>query len=175
MQAVARVRDELPGWEVSWDGRTRILRARQPGSGGLVVEGRTSEDVVERARALVRVQEVARVALGGATRAAALLSSDRWPETRRRLATLAGEPEAPATLPRAGLSPAVAARTTREPSKPPRPATHAPTQQSAVQTIRTAQAKGFTGIPCDACGSVNTLRSGTCLKCADCNHAGGCG
>lgn len=34
---------------------------------------------------------------------------------------------------------------------------------------------GYTGIPCDSCGSMNTVRSGKCLTCMDCMSAGECG
>ena len=34
---------------------------------------------------------------------------------------------------------------------------------------------GYTGIPCDACGSVNTVRVGKCLRCDNCQTAGECG
>lgn len=34
---------------------------------------------------------------------------------------------------------------------------------------------GFTGVPCDRCGSPNTVRTGTCLTCQDCGHGGSCG
>lgn len=34
---------------------------------------------------------------------------------------------------------------------------------------------GYTGIPCDACQSLNTVRSGKCLTCMDCHAAGECG
>lgn len=37
------------------------------------------------------------------------------------------------------------------------------------------QALGYTGIPCDACQSLNTVRSGKCLTCMDCHAAGECG
>jgi hypothetical protein len=38
-----------------------------------------------------------------------------------------------------------------------------------------ARLPGYTGIPCDACGSLNTVRSGKCLTCMDCHAAGECG
>jgi hypothetical protein len=38
-----------------------------------------------------------------------------------------------------------------------------------------AKAKGYTGIPCEACGSMDTVRIGSCLRCSKCNSAGGCG
>lgn len=34
---------------------------------------------------------------------------------------------------------------------------------------------GYTGIPCDNCGSLNTVRVGKCLQCQDCYAAGECG
>lgn len=38
-----------------------------------------------------------------------------------------------------------------------------------------AQHKGYTGIPCDHCGSLNTIRNGACLLCTDCHSSGECG
>lgn len=54
---------------------------------------------------------------------------------------------------------------------PPRPET-APTAEDA-------RLKGYTGIPCDMCGGLYTIRSGKCLQCAPpplgCGHSGECG
>lgn len=47
--------------------------------------------------------------------------------------------------------------------------------ESTDETVSTAQFKGFTGIPCDACGSLNTVRNGKCLLCMDCHASGECG
>lgn len=43
------------------------------------------------------------------------------------------------------------------------------------ETSSRAQLRGFTGIPCDACGSLNTVRNGKCLLCMDCHASGECG
>jgi hypothetical protein len=43
------------------------------------------------------------------------------------------------------------------------------------ETVMEAKIKGFTGIPCDQCGSVNTVRIGKCLQCQSCFHNGECG
>ena len=32
-----------------------------------------------------------------------------------------------------------------------------------------------TGESCDRCGSLNMMRTGTCMTCMDCGNAGGCG
>ena len=37
------------------------------------------------------------------------------------------------------------------------------------------KALGYTGIPCDSCGSLNTVRNGKCLQCMDCMASGECG
>jgi hypothetical protein len=47
--------------------------------------------------------------------------------------------------------------------------------ERAADGVRTAQRMGFTGIPCEACGSVNTVRNGKCLLCMDCKSSGECG
>lgn len=44
-----------------------------------------------------------------------------------------------------------------------------------AESVRKAQQMGFTGIPCDHCGSPNTIRTGKCLKCMDCDTDGECG
>lgn len=33
----------------------------------------------------------------------------------------------------------------------------------------------FTGIPCDHCGSMNTVQNGKCRQCLDCLQTGECG
>jgi len=33
---------------------------------------------------------------------------------------------------------------------------------------------GYEGQPCDRCGSLNLVRTGTCLTCLDCGTTGGC-
>lgn len=38
-----------------------------------------------------------------------------------------------------------------------------------------AKFRGYTGIPCDQCGSPNTVRNGKCLLCTDCRASGECG
>lgn len=168
MKAINEIREELPGWDVTWDGATRTLRARQPGEAGLLVEGGTSDLVVARARALVRLQETVRALFGSAEEAADALSLARWSETRAAVEALSvhTSPQEPRVAPAAPKATA----TPPEPVRRPQRSTGA-----TGDAIRVAQASGFTGIPCDACGSVNTVRSGTCLRCSDCNHAGGCG
>lgn len=47
--------------------------------------------------------------------------------------------------------------------------------ERAGDGVRTAKRMGFTGIPCEACGSVNTVRNGKCLLCMDCKSSGECG
>ena len=47
-------------------------------------------------------------------------------------------------------------------------------QERTGGTLPLAQ-PGYTGIPCDSCGGVNTRRTGTCLTCDDCHSSGGCG
>lgn len=46
---------------------------------------------------------------------------------------------------------------------------------SGARGRSSSQQKGFTGIPCDACGSANTVRNGKCLLCMDCHASGECG
>lgn len=43
------------------------------------------------------------------------------------------------------------------------------------QRGQNAKTRGFTGIPCDHCGSPNTIRNGKCLLCTDCQASGECG
>lgn len=47
--------------------------------------------------------------------------------------------------------------------------------ETTGESVRTAKSRGFTGIPCDACGSINTVRNGKCLLCMDCHASGECG
>jgi hypothetical protein len=61
--------------------------------------------------------------------------------------------------------------TNGHPAKAPRPS---PPVKLALPEP-TGQALGYTGIPCDACGGPNTVRSGKCLTCMDCHAAGECG
>lgn len=42
-------------------------------------------------------------------------------------------------------------------------------------SVSKAKTLGFTGIPCDQCGSLNTVRIGKCLQCQTCFHNGECG
>ncbi len=44
-----------------------------------------------------------------------------------------------------------------------------------MDDVTESRAKGFTGIPCEQCGSLDTVRNGTCLTCTVCLHAGECG
>ncbi len=48
-------------------------------------------------------------------------------------------------------------------------------QPSREQLAKIARAKGYEGIPCEACGSLNTVRNGKCLICTDCLASGECG
>lgn len=58
--------------------------------------------------------------------------------------------------------------------EPPAPAQR--TKPLGPQTAASvAKAKGFTGIPCELCGSLETVRIGTCLRCNACGSSGGCG
>lgn len=41
--------------------------------------------------------------------------------------------------------------------------------------LAAAKARGYTGDACHQCGSFNTVRTGTCLTCADCGSNEGCG
>lgn len=56
----------------------------------------------------------------------------------------------------------------------PRDPTSEELEPTAIQQFP-GHRPGTTGIPCDQCQSMNTIRSGTCLLCLDCNHAGECG
>ena len=48
-------------------------------------------------------------------------------------------------------------------------------EEKRVEQIAEAKSRGFSAIPCQACGSLNTVPAGTCFICMACNHAGGCG
>lgn len=158
---VKAIQQELPRWQVEYDVQDDLYRARQPGDGGIAVEGTTAEQVVERSRALVRVQEVARAVLGDS--AADLLSSDRWPETRRALTAMrTTQPVAPG------------GRTARsKPSPPPR----TPPKPQAVPSGEPG-AGDFTrlGEECGVCGRMTVQRETACrTRCMSCGAIeGGC-
>lgn len=178
MTEIDEVKAELPRWVIGWDAEAGLLLARQPGSSGVIIEGSCAKDIIARARRVIRLQALADALLGPVD-ALVLLSDDHWPETVGKARTVEW-PLSPAggsgrVRPRAkalrGLAGASGGRTeVRSPASLDPQASG-----SAVEKILTAKAKGYTGLPCDNCGGMNTLRSGTCLKCADCNHAGGCG
>lgn len=63
---------------------------------------------------------------------------------------------------------------------PPSPKSLEPKPDPALQTLSMAPTEmakfmGYTGIPCDSCGSMRTVRIGRCLRCEACKHAGECG
>jgi len=43
-----------------------------------------------------------------------------------------------------------------------------------LDRIREARIKGYTGDPCESCGSMSMVRNGTCTKCLDCGSTSGC-
>ncbi len=45
---------------------------------------------------------------------------------------------------------------------------------SKMDKIREARMKGYTGDPCETCGSMAMVRNGTCTKCIDCGSTSGC-
>ncbi len=45
---------------------------------------------------------------------------------------------------------------------------------TALAKLLEAKAKGYEGVPCDACGMMTMVRNGTCLKCTSCGATSGC-
>lgn len=178
---IVYIEHELPGWSAEWDDERSVLRVETAELPRIVIEGSTAADVVSMARTLARLTESARVLFGGADAAVLALSDEVWPTTRRLLGDCA-----PC---RAGVPPRSAPQQARgcvvrsqgvNGRKVSTPASHGEAGPPAVPisnggSVHVARAKGYTGIPCDNCGSPNTVRQGTCLRCDDCHHAGGCG
>jgi hypothetical protein len=66
-------------------------------------------------------------------------------------------------------------------SPPPAPAAAAAKPDGELLMAPSIHAVGRSVLPspsgemCESCGSFNTVRTGTCVTCHDCYHAGGCG
>ena len=188
MTRLERAQEELPGWTVTSSNlRDGVLEASQPG-GGVFVRAGTVEDLVAEVRAVVRIQEVARELFGAHPLA---LSDEHWPFTRKIIGRIGANlwhhnkpPEVPVGIPptRAQMDLVLEAaqmtpvgtpplQVVRDTPKPPERLSIAP----AVQRELDAKAKGYTGIPCDQCQGLETVRIGKCLRCESCGSSGECG
>jgi len=184
MSRLKEAQEALPGWEVVVTHlRDGILEAIQPGT-GISVKAGTVEDLVASVRAVVRIQEVARVLFGPHPLA---LSDEHWPHTRKIVGRI-GENlwyhhKPPVGVPptRAQMDLVLEAQKAIVSAPPPRVVrdtpkpSERPSMTAAVRRELDAKAKGYTGIPCDQCGSLETVRIGKCLRCESCGSSGECG
>lgn len=60
------------------------------------------------------------------------------------------------------------------PVAPPPPSVVAPVAMPA-DLRASAKSMGFTGDPCLSCGSIQMVRTGTCVTCQSCHQNSGCG
>lgn len=167
MSAESVVSRELPGWEVRADHAGMV--AVQVVT-GLAVTGATPEQVVSRARYLIRLQEVARVVLSAGPGPALLSDDHRWPQVRRYLERVAwGEPDQPPGAPHVAAGAAHGAvPPSTPPQEPGRPIGH-PGARSADPRL--------TGELCGVCGQPEIVRESSCrTRCRACGALdGGCG
>lgn len=164
MNRLERAQEELPGWRVTTTHlRDGVLEASQPGT-GLSIKAESVDELVAEVRMMVRIQEVARVLFADSPLA---LSDEYWPEIRQGLEVYV----APIVDSLNAFVSAPPPRVVRDTPKPP----ERPSMGSAVQRELDAKAKGYTGIPCDMCHSLETVRIGKCLRCNSCGSSGECG
>ncbi len=134
----------------------------------------------------VRVKKVAgcRVVLHGESRGAlsdAAYEVDRALELRgdsppvERVAWVGGAPvhARPAALPEGVTASVVGADGQRVDLHADGEVRRAPRSMAPTSTF--VRRPDMSGIPCDNCGSPNTIRIGKCLRCYDCNSDGECG
>jgi len=144
------------------------------------------DELVAEVRMVVRIQEVAQVLFADFPLA---LSDEYWPETRRGLdvyvvpitTSMLTQAQVGLTKGQKELRRLMRAQGATVSAPPPRVVQDTPKPPerlsitSAVQRELDAKARGYTGIPCGKCQSIETIRIGTCLRCDSCGDSGECG
>lgn len=155
---------ELPRWHVSRSS-SGALRAFSPGYDldGIVVEGCSPEELVERVRDLVRVLAIAQGRAGQLAPSGPILGVEvLWPDS-------AAPPD---------RRPLTEASSPVDPEQPAPLAAHqqAPVPGNYALFARRKEAieAGYEGDPCGACGQMTLARNGSCLKCTLCGSTTGC-
>lgn len=189
MQDLNRLIMSLPGWDIGFEGATRLFKARNPGGGtGIVIEGGTPEEVISRVKIFERCIFVAQSILGSF--ATVLVSDEIWPKTKLAIMKLRivpplqlpGAQAAEVPLPLAEEFVAVNESTADDQDQgngTDTPASESPysVPQCNAEASAEKQPKKpdyYDGTACIYCGGMTLRRAGTCLVCDTCGSSSSC-